>query len=177
MNLFKLNIMVKIFIAISLFSGFFISCATSKGHQEIVPDVVPGISETTSEIRELKHVSKAEEGHEVLNLTGHLYIKRSENGAVRILPCSKCNIVFRTVNDTATKGNMLTNENGEFSFNGLKSIFSFVLINQGLNKIEINGLDFSKGGKNSMVIINAAGDRTETFDVHKEGEEFKWILR
>lgn len=169
--------MGKVFILIFLISSFYVSCATSKSHTEAIPEIMPGISETTSEIRELKHVNKAEEGHEVLNLTGHLYIKRSENGAVRILPCRNCSIIFRTANDTTTKGNMRTNENGEFAFNGLKSIFSFVLINEGLNKIEINGIDFNKGGKNSMVIVNAAGNETETFDVHKEGEEFRWIRR
>lgn len=176
-NLFKGFRWSNLFVTLLVISYFLVSCATNKNQPLKLPEPNPAVSINSSEIREIKHISENEEGHGMLNLTGHLYTKKSENGSVQIAPCSKCKIAFKVENDTTTKGNILTKEDGEFSFSGLKSIFSFVLINDGLNKIEINGVDLNKGGKNSIVIINAAGNRTETFYVHKEGEEFKWILR
>lgn len=153
---------------------FFSSCAHRQISTKEPSEVGSSLPASVSEIREIKHISMGEEGHESLELSGQLFTKNMVSDSVQLLPCDSCSITMRPSNDSTTIINLKTQRNGQFSFTGKKNTYSFFINNPGLNQIEIHNVDLSKGGHNRIIITIGKGNKLERFYVTSKEGEYAW---
>lgn len=153
---------------------FYSSCAHRQIPAKEASDVGPRVPASVSEIREIKHITKGEESHEGLVLSGQLFTKNIIGDSVQLSPCDSCNVTMRPSNDTTTIINLKTQSNGLFRFTGKKNTYSFFINNPGLNQVEIDNVDLSRGGHNNMIIAIGKGNILEKFYVTNKGSEYTW---
>ncbi|HEY1114019.1 MAG TPA: hypothetical protein VGE66_10675 [Chitinophagaceae bacterium] len=160
--------------------AFFLSCGTTREANVLDrsgrPEVIAGVPEGTSEIREVKyHKTSGEIGHEVLHLRGQLFTKKpSGGGSVQISPCSGCVIQIATPNDPTITANVTTHHDGYFEYNGQIVPYTFILNNPGMNPLTIESVELDKEGFMTMKIILAAGTTPERFRITKTGHVYNW---
>ncbi|MEJ7913166.1 MAG: hypothetical protein WKF70_08430 [Chitinophagaceae bacterium] len=156
----------------------FSSCATTKPSGDVdrkqVPQIMTGVAHTSSEIRELAHLEVVNHSHVSLHFTGQLFLKSETAGNAEIKPCVRCIVTLKDRKDTTTTFNMVTEEDGYFEFFGSKNLFALCVTSPTGNRIEIDSLDLSVGGRNHMVIINATGSNTHKFTVTRTDRVFRW---
>lgn len=157
-----------------------ISCATNKPSGDInrkqVPQIMPGIAHTNSEIRELVHLETANHSHINLHFSGQLFLKAEATVGAEIKPCVRCVVTLKDKQDTTSSFNMVTEEDGYFEFFGAKHLFSLTVTSPNGCRIEIDSLDLSVGGRNHMVIVNAVGSDVHKFTVSRKDRSFSWAV-
>ena len=170
---------------ILLFCGvaFLGACGTAKETPETVmdraalPEVRADVPAAVSEIREIKfnHLHK-EDAHKDLHLAGQLFTKSGEGGAVQIRPCAGCTVVLRGIKDTSTVARLTTANDGYFSFHGQRAAYSLITMNPGMNRVELDHLEFDTEGVTTIKIVNANGGAVERFRVSKSGTNYTWTM-
>lgn len=164
-----------------LSTAFLLSCGTTReAHvldRSARPEVIAGVPEGASEIREVKyHKTSRESGHQVLHLRGQLFTKKpSGGGSVQISPCSGCVIQIITPSDPTITANVTTHHDGYFEYNGQIVPYTFILNNPGMNPLTIESVELDKEGFMTMKIIQAAGSTPERFRITKTGHVYNWM--
>lgn len=168
----------KVFLVL-IFSLIFLSCTIYKEGELInrsaLQEIRPNSPVNESEIREIKFNKHANEyGHKDLHINGQLFTKSIVNGNTQIRPCAGCMVVLTMPSDSSVRVNMTTEKDGFFSFQGQATMYSVFINNSGFNQMKIGNVSFETGGITTFKIINAAGTRTDSFIVSKNGPDYTW---
>lgn len=166
-------------IPVLILSFLFLSCTIHKEGKLInrtaSQEVSYNVPANESEIRELKYNSHPNKiGHKDLRINGQLFTKKLVDGNAQIRPCEGCAIILTTPNDGSVKVNMTTEKDGFFSFHGQSTIYSVFINNPGFNQIKIGNISFETEGITTFKIINAVGNRMDSFTVVKNGLDYTW---
>lgn len=163
-------------ILLNIIFCLYISCTPVKSsiNRASMPELNASVPIGTSELLDVRHFEEKNHGHEDLYFSGQLYTKAISNGSPQLRPCSGCIVSLTTKLDTSTRIRMTTESDGYFEFHGKSASYSLSLNIPGFNPIVVEPLDLGIGGRNHIVLINAAGGSTERFSVSRNNKEFNW---